>query len=46
MSERFMRFAERHAMSHMTFVPIEKYVYDPSGLFYPRSVQTDPPGRG
>jgi len=45
-TERFMRFAERHALSHMTFVPIEKYVWDPEGLFYPRSVQTDPPGRG
>ncbi|HLL53325.1 MAG TPA: hypothetical protein VK447_07260 [Myxococcaceae bacterium] len=44
-SERFMRFAERHAMSHMSFVPIEKYVYDPSGHFYPRSVQSDPPSR-
>jgi hypothetical protein len=45
-SERFVRFAERHALSHMTFVPIEKYVRDPHGHFYPRSVQTDPPGRG
>jgi hypothetical protein len=44
-SERFMRFAERHAMRHMTFVPIEKYVWDPSGLYYPRSTQTDPPNR-
>jgi len=44
-TERFMRFAERHAMSHMSFVPIEKYVYDPHGYFYPRSMQTDPPGR-
>jgi hypothetical protein len=32
-SERFMRFAERHAMSHMTLVPIEKYVWDPLGLY-------------
>jgi hypothetical protein len=45
-TERFMRFAERHAMSHMTFVPIEKYVRDPHGLFYPHSTQTDPPGKG
>jgi hypothetical protein len=45
-SERFMRFAERHATSHLTFVPIEKFVWDPSGLYYPRSTQTDPPGRG
>ncbi len=45
-TERFMRFAEKYAMSHMTFVPIEKYVWDPAGHFYPRSTQTDPPGRG
>lgn len=38
-SERFMRFAERHAMSHMAWVPIEKYVWDPLGLEYPQ-----PPG--
>jgi len=44
-SERFMRFAERHAMSHLTFIPIEKYVRDPHGLFHPRSVQLDPPAR-
>jgi len=44
-SERFTRFAERHAMGHMTFVPIEKYVWDPSGRIYPRSVQAHPPGR-
>jgi hypothetical protein len=41
-SERFMRFAERHAMSHWTFVPIEKYVWDPLGLIYPREVQLQP----
>jgi len=45
-TERFMRFAERHALSHMAFVPIDKYVYDPSGLYHPRSTQTNPPGRG
>ncbi len=45
-SERFMRFAERHAMSHMTLIPIEKYVWDPLGLIYPRPVQLDPPSRG
>ncbi|WP_240359252.1 hypothetical protein [Pyxidicoccus trucidator] len=28
-SERFRRFAERHAMSHMAMVPIEKYIWDP-----------------
>ena len=45
-SERFMRFAERHATSHLTFIPTEKYVQDPLGLYYPHSTQTDPPGRG
>jgi len=45
-SERFMRFAENHAMSHLTFVPIEKYVWDPSGRIYPHSTQIDPPSRG
>jgi hypothetical protein len=44
-SERFMRFAERHAMSHMGMVPIEKYVWDPLGLIYPRPVQIQPPSR-
>jgi hypothetical protein len=44
-SERFMRFAERHAMSHMGMVPIEKYVWDPLGLIYPRPVQLQPPSR-
>lgn len=28
-SERFVRFAERHAMSHLDFVLIEKFVWDP-----------------
>jgi hypothetical protein len=42
-SERFLRFAERHAMSHMTLVPIEKYVWDPLGLYYPRPLQLGPP---
>ncbi|MCY1073184.1 hypothetical protein [Archangium lansingense] len=45
-SERFMRFAERQAMSHMTLVPMEKYVWDPLGLYYPRPVQLDPPSKG
>jgi hypothetical protein len=31
-SERFMRLAERHAMSHMAWVPIDKYVWNPLGL--------------
>jgi hypothetical protein len=44
-SERFMRFAERHAMSHFALVPIDKYVWDPLGLYYPHSLQTDPPSR-
>jgi len=44
-SERFMRFAERHAMSHMALVPIEKYVWDPLGLIYPREQQLEPPSR-
>jgi hypothetical protein len=44
-SERFMRFAERHAMSHMALVPIEKFVWDPLGLYYPRPLQLEPPSR-
>ncbi len=44
-SERFMRFAEKHALSHMSLVPIEKYVWDPLGLYYPRSLQLEPPRR-
>jgi hypothetical protein len=39
-SERFMRFAERHAMSHMAFVPIDKYVWDPLGHYYPQPPET------
>lgn len=42
-SERFMRFAEAHAMDHMALVPIDKFVRDPLDLFYPRSVQVRPP---
>ncbi|HLL54873.1 MAG TPA: hypothetical protein VK447_15065, partial [Myxococcaceae bacterium] len=42
-TEHFVRFAERHAMSHMTFAPIEKYVYDPGGRIYPHSA--NPPGK-
>jgi hypothetical protein len=45
-SERFMRFAERQAMSHMTLVPMEKYVWDPLGLVHPRPTQLDPPNKG
>jgi hypothetical protein len=44
-SERFMRFAQRHALSHFTFVPIEKYVWDPLGHFYPQAQQLNPPGK-
>jgi hypothetical protein len=44
-SERFMRFAERHAMSHWTFIPIEKYVWDPLGRLYPHPLQLEPPSR-
>jgi hypothetical protein len=39
-SERFLHFAERHAMSHMAFVPIEKYVWDPLGHYYPQPPET------
>ncbi|HEX5747760.1 MAG TPA: hypothetical protein VFZ09_16045 [Archangium sp.] len=45
-SERFRRFAERQAMSHLTLVPMEKYVWDPLGLCYPRPMQLDPPAKG
>ncbi|WP_240360097.1 hypothetical protein [Pyxidicoccus caerfyrddinensis] len=38
-SERFKRFAERHAMSHMALIPIEKYVWDPLGLLPPQPPQ-------
>jgi hypothetical protein len=34
-SERFVRFAEKHALSHIAWVPIDKYVWDPQRLFYP-----------
>jgi hypothetical protein len=26
-------------------VPMEKYVWDPLGLYYPRPMQLDPPSR-
>ncbi len=45
-SERFMRFAERHAMSHFAFIPIEKYVWDPLDRYYSRSDQEQPPTKG
>jgi hypothetical protein len=44
-SERFMRFAEKHALSHMSLVPIEKYVWDPLGFYYPRPLQLKPPSK-
>lgn len=44
-SERFMRLAERHSTSHMTLVPIEKYVWDPLGLYYPRPLQLEAPSK-
>ncbi|HEX8703733.1 MAG TPA: hypothetical protein VF815_33155 [Myxococcaceae bacterium] len=44
-SERFVRFAQHRALSHFTFVPIEKYVWDPLGHFYPWEQQHDPPGK-
>jgi len=43
-SERFMRFAQRHALSHFTFIPIEKYVWDPLGHFYSWEQRNNPPG--
>lgn len=39
-SERFKRFAERYAMSHMAFIPMEEYVWDPLGHFYPEPGET------
>lgn len=44
-SERFMRLAERHAMSHWALVPIDKYVWDPLGHFYPHAEQLEPPSK-
>jgi len=44
-SERFMRFAQHHALSHFTFIPIEKYVWDPLGHFYPWLHQREPPDK-
>jgi hypothetical protein len=44
-SERFMRFAQRHALSHFSFVPIDKYVWDPLGHFYSWEQRHNPPGR-
>jgi hypothetical protein len=44
-SERFMHLAERYGTSHMTFVPIDKYVWDPLGVFHPYAVQLQPPNR-
>ena len=44
-SERFMRFAQRHALSHFSFIPIDKYVWDPLGHFYPWEQRNNPPGK-
>jgi len=44
-SERFMRFAQRHACSHFSFIPIDKYVWDPLGHFYPWEQRFNPPGK-
>jgi len=44
-SERFMHFAQRHALSHFSFVPIEKYVWDPLGHFYSWEQRHNPPGK-
>lgn len=44
-SERFMRFAERYDLSHMSMIPMEKYVWDPLGRFYPHSLQQEPPSK-
>jgi hypothetical protein len=45
-SERFVRFAERYAMTHMAMIPIDKYVWDPLDRFYSRSDQEQPPNKG
>lgn len=37
-SERFMRFADKHALSHFTWIPIDKYVWDPMQLLYPQPI--------
>jgi hypothetical protein len=44
-SERFIHLAQRHACSHFAFIPIDKYVWDPLGHFYPREQQLNPPGK-
>ncbi|HLL06190.1 MAG TPA: hypothetical protein VK539_36800 [Myxococcaceae bacterium] len=44
-SQRFRRFAEHRALSHYTFIPIDKYVWDPLGHFYPWEEQLNPPGK-
>ncbi|XXF77241.1 hypothetical protein P2318_29935 [Myxococcaceae bacterium GXIMD 01537] len=43
-SERFMRFAEGRALSHLSMVPLDKYVWDPLGRYYPER-QQPPPGK-
>jgi hypothetical protein len=44
-SERFMRFAQRHACTNFSFIPIDKYVWDPLGHFYPWEQRNNPPGK-
>jgi hypothetical protein len=44
-SERFRRLAQHRALSHYTFIPMEKYVWDPLGHFYPWQQQLNPPGK-
>ena len=44
-SERFMHFAQRHALSHFSFIPIDKYVWDPLGHFYSWEQRNSPPGK-
>ncbi len=34
-SERFVRFAEKFALSHMSMIPTELYVWDPLGRYSP-----------
>jgi hypothetical protein len=44
-SERFMRFAQRHACTNFSFIPIDKYVFDPLCHFYPWEQRHNPPGK-
>ncbi len=44
-SERFMRFAQHRALSHFSFIPIDKYVWDPLGHFYSWQQRHNPQGK-